>query len=153
MSGRKGDKPLTRRMGGRTFLTTAGAARMLGVSEAFVLRVAGREIGPDGVGLYPAGPQLTCWLFRREEVRRFAEGEPMPYLKERRRHAGMSFEERRREFEEMRAEMLKPDHHPGRKFAALLKQNDREERAARQDAEVYRWRKRKVERGLRRADG
>lgn len=78
-------KAWTRRVNGRTYLTTAGAARWLGVSEAFVLRVADRGPGPDGVGLCPEFVNVSWLLFRREAVRRFAEGEPMPGWKEYRR--------------------------------------------------------------------
>ncbi len=153
VSARTGGKRLERRGDGRTYLTTAGAARMLGVSEAFVLRVSGREY-EGGVGLNPVGLRLTCLLYSREEVRRFAEGEPMPWLKERRRErrrvAGLTDAERYEELKEEREATLTPDRHRARKFRAMLEREEREERVARADAGVARWRKRKEERAWRR---
>lgn len=61
---------------GRTYLTTAGAARMLGRSPNFVLRFARRGVGPDGVGLVPVrAGNAKRFLFTPEAVGRFAEGE------------------------------------------------------------------------------
>lgn len=61
---------------GRTYLTTDGAARMLGMSRRFVLRIARRGVGPGGVGLVPVrAGNAKRFLFTPEAVERFAEGE------------------------------------------------------------------------------
>ena len=61
---------------GRTYLTTEGAAEVLGVSMAFVLRAVRLPIGPDGVGLRSYGTSRRR-LFKREDVVRFGNGDPM----------------------------------------------------------------------------
>ena len=61
---------------GRTYLTTKGAARMLGRSPNFVLRFARRGVGAEGVGLVPVrAGNAKRFLFTPEAVERFAEGE------------------------------------------------------------------------------
>ena len=88
MSGRREGKAgaLTARVDGKSYLTAEGAARMLGVSRAFVLRMARRRVGADGVGLYPCSASTDGrFLYTREAVRRFAVAEPMPWLDVRKR--------------------------------------------------------------------
>ena len=71
---------LTAKLNGRMYLTTEGAAELLGVSKAFVRRVASLPIGTDGIGLrsYGSGRRL---LFTREAVIRYGNGEPMPFAR------------------------------------------------------------------------
>ncbi len=82
MSGRSaaraGAVVLTAKENGKTYLTTAGAAAVLGRSRAFVRLVVHRPIGKDGVGLRPYG-RGRRYLFKREDVVRFGNGEPMTF--------------------------------------------------------------------------
>lgn len=70
---------LRARVNGRTYLTAEGAARKLGVSRSFVLRMVKRGVDADGFGLVPvAASSAKRYLFTMEAVRNFAAGVTIP---------------------------------------------------------------------------
>jgi hypothetical protein len=73
---------LTVRVDGRSYLTAEGAARLLGVPVATVRRLVCLPVGRDGVGLRPVqASSARRFLFTRESVLRFGNGESMPWWK------------------------------------------------------------------------